>query len=95
GDSWAPVRPWTYDTGEACVNRLIPDANLTLKKLPNNYAEITSGAAHYKIVGMAPEEFPKLPKEDATHLVSLKGSTILDITRTPPVVFRAGVIDYP
>ncbi len=24
-----------------------------------------------------------------------KGSTILDITRTPPVVFRAGVIDYP
>jgi DNA polymerase-3 subunit beta len=60
---------------------LIPDANLTLKKLPNNYAEITSGAAHYKIVGMAPEEFPKLPKEDATHLVSLKGSTILEMIK--------------
>lgn len=60
---------------------LIPDANLTIKKLPNNYAEITSGAAHYKIVGMAPEEFPKLPKEDATHLVKLTGSTILEMIK--------------
>jgi DNA polymerase-3 subunit beta len=39
-----------------------PDAQVTVKKLPNNFAEITSGAAHYKIVGMAPEEFPKLPR---------------------------------
>ena len=40
----------------------LPDAHVTVKKLANNYAELTSGAAHYKIVGMAPEEFPKLPK---------------------------------
>lgn len=60
---------------------LSPDAMVTLKKLPNNYAELTSGAAHYKIVGMAPEEFPKLPKEDATNLVNLKGSTILEMIK--------------
>lgn len=60
---------------------LIPDAHLTIKKLPNNYAEITSGAAHYKIVGMAPEEFPKLPKEDASHLVKLTGSTLLEMIK--------------
>jgi DNA polymerase III subunit beta len=60
---------------------LIPDAHLTVKKLPNNYAEITSGAAHYKIVGMAPEEFPKLPKEDAGHLVKLTGSVILEMIK--------------
>lgn len=60
---------------------LIPDAALTLKKLPNNYAELTSGAAHYKIVGMAPEEFPKLPKEDASHLVELSGATVLEMIK--------------
>lgn len=60
---------------------LIPDAHLTIKKLPNNYAEITSGAAHYKIVGMAPEEFPKLPKEDAGHLVNLSGNTLLEMIK--------------
>ncbi|MFT3712780.1 MAG: DNA polymerase III subunit beta [Archangium sp.] len=60
---------------------LIPDAHLTLKKLPNNYAEITSGAAHYKIVGMAPEEFPKLPKEESGHAVKLTGATILEMIK--------------
>ena len=60
---------------------LIPDAHLTLKKLPNNYAEITSGAAHYKIVGMAPEEFPKLPKEESGHAVKLTGTTLLEMIK--------------
>jgi DNA polymerase-3 subunit beta len=60
---------------------LIPDAHLTVKKLPNNYAELTSGAAHYKIVGMAPEEFPKLPKEEAGHAVKLTGSAILEMIK--------------
>lgn len=60
---------------------LIPDAHLTIKKLPNNYAEITSGAAHYKIVGMAPEEFPKLPKEESGHAVKLTGATILEMIK--------------
>lgn len=63
------------------IVNLIPDANVTIKKLANNYAELTSGAAHYKIVGMAPEEFPKLPKEDASHLVTLTGAAILEMIK--------------
>jgi DNA polymerase-3 subunit beta len=59
----------------------LPEAYLTLKKLPNNYAEIISGSAHYKIVGMAPEEFPKLPKEESSHLVKLSGNTLLEMIR--------------
>ena len=59
----------------------VPDASVTVKKLPNNYAEITSGAAHYKIVGMAPEEFPKLPKEDAGQLVKVSGQTLAEMVR--------------
>lgn len=59
----------------------LPEAQLTLKKLPNNYAEISSGAAHYKIVGMAPEEFPKLPKEESAPLVKTTGTTLLEMVR--------------
>jgi DNA polymerase III subunit beta len=59
----------------------LPEAQLTLKKLPNNYAEITSGAAHYKIVGMAPEEFPKLPKEENAPLVKTTGTVLLEMIR--------------
>jgi DNA polymerase-3 subunit beta len=59
----------------------VPDAQVTVKKLANNFAEITSGAAHYKIVGMAPEEFPKLPREDASNLVKVSGSTLLEMIK--------------
>jgi DNA polymerase-3 subunit beta len=59
----------------------VPDAQVTVKKMPNNFAEITSGAAHYKIVGMAPEEFPKLPREDATNLVKVSGVTLLEMIK--------------
>ena len=59
----------------------LPEAQLTVKKLPNNYAEITSGPAHYKIVGMAPEEFPKLPKEENAPLVKIGGQTLLEMIK--------------
>ncbi|MBX7101878.1 MAG: DNA polymerase III subunit beta [Myxococcaceae bacterium] len=59
----------------------LPEAQLTVKKLPNNYAEITSGSAHYKIVGMAPEEYPKLPKEESATLVKLSGATLLEMIK--------------
>ena len=59
----------------------LPDAQVTLKKLPNNYAEIVSGSAHFKIVGMAPEEYPKLPKEESAPLVKLTGGTLLEMIR--------------
>src|SRR6478672_8542534 len=59
----------------------LPDAQVTLKKLPNNYAEIISGSAHFKIVGMAPEEYPKLPKEESAPLVNITGGTLLEMIK--------------
>ncbi len=59
----------------------LPEAQVTIAKLPNNYAEITSGAAHYKIVGMAAEEFPKLPREESAPLVKVPGTLLLDMIR--------------
>jgi DNA polymerase III subunit beta len=59
----------------------LPEAQVTIKKLPNNYAEITSGSAHFKIVGMAPEEYPKLPKEENAPLVKISGNTLLEMIK--------------
>ncbi|MBM4380747.1 MAG: DNA polymerase III subunit beta [Deltaproteobacteria bacterium] len=62
------------------VNNL-PEATLTVRKLPNNYAEITSGSAHFKIVGMAPEEYPRLPREENAPLVRVPGATLLEMIK--------------
>jgi DNA polymerase-3 subunit beta len=59
----------------------LPEAQVSLKKLPNNYVEITSGTAHFKIVGMAPEEYPKLPREDNAPLVKVNGAVLLEMIR--------------
>jgi DNA polymerase III subunit beta len=59
----------------------LPEAQVTVRKLPNNYAEITSGSAHFKIVGMAPEEYPKLPKEENAPLVKVSGGALLEMIK--------------
>jgi DNA polymerase-3 subunit beta len=59
----------------------LPEAMVTIRKLPNNYAEITSGAAHFKIVGMAAEEYPKLPKEENANLVKIPGPALLEMIK--------------
>jgi len=58
-----------------------PEAQLTLKRTSNNYVEITSGNSHFKIVGMAPEEYPKLPKEENAPLVKVNGTILLEMIK--------------
>ncbi|NOK18215.1 DNA polymerase III subunit beta [Corallococcus carmarthensis] len=59
----------------------LPDAEVTLKKLANNYVDISSGSAHFKIVGMAAEEYPKLPKEESAPLVQISGNVLLEMIK--------------
>ncbi len=59
----------------------LPEAFVTVKRLPNNYADISSGSAHFKIVGMAAEEYPKLPKEENATLVEVNGSLLLEMIK--------------
>jgi DNA polymerase-3 subunit beta len=59
----------------------LPEPYLTVRKLPNQYAEFTSGSAHFKIVGMSPEEYPKLPREENAPLVSVAGPVLLEMIR--------------
>lgn len=58
-----------------------PTSEVTITELENHHVEVRSGAARYKVVGMGAEEFPKLPKDDDAHLVSLPGSALLDLIR--------------
>jgi DNA polymerase III subunit beta len=59
----------------------LPEAFVTFKKLANNYVEISSGPSSFKIVGMAPEEYPKLPKEENASLVKVSGATMLEMVK--------------
>jgi DNA polymerase-3 subunit beta len=59
----------------------LPEPHVTVRKLPNQYAELQSGSAHFKIVGMSPEEYPKLPKEESASLVTVPGATLLEMIR--------------
>lgn len=58
-----------------------PESHVTLKRMQNNYVEITSGASHFKIVGMAPEEYPKLPREENAPLVKINGNILLEMIK--------------
>lgn len=59
----------------------LPEAKVTVKKLPNNHTEIVSGAAQYKIVGMGAEEYPQLPKDDAAQPVRVSGPVLLEMIK--------------
>jgi DNA polymerase-3 subunit beta len=41
--------------------RLLEDGDVTMRLLENNWVQIRSGRSHTKMVGMAPESFPRLP----------------------------------
>jgi DNA polymerase III subunit beta len=59
----------------------VPEQQITIRKLPNHYAEILSGTAHFKIVGMSPDEYPKLPREDDATSVTVSGEVLLEMIR--------------
>lgn len=59
----------------------LPESHVTLKKLANHHVELTSGSAQFKLVGMSPEEYPKLPKEESAGLTEVSGATLLEMIR--------------
>lgn len=59
----------------------VPEPFLTLKRLPNSYVEISSGAAHFKVVGMPADDYPKLPKDEGTPMAPVPGATLLEMVK--------------
>lgn len=55
----------------------LPEATVTLRKQENHYVELKSGSASFRIVGMAADQFPPLPKEEKANLAKIDGKALL------------------
>ena len=58
------------------IIREVPNEQVQLKRLENEWVEIRSGKSVFKIVGMDAREFPQFPKFDSKELSSTPSSTI-------------------
>ena len=59
------------------IVRALPEATVTLKKASNNWLEVKSGAAEFRIVGLPAEEFPATPRFDKLQSVPVKPDDLL------------------
>lgn len=57
------------------IVRSLPEGSVTLKRAANNWVEITSGKISYKVVGMAAEGFPALPRFEDVEFFPIDGRT--------------------
>ena len=65
------------------IVRALPENDVVLKKSGNNYLEVKSGAAEFKIVGLPAEDFPALPKFERVTFVDVPPASLLEqIERT-------------
>jgi DNA polymerase-3 subunit beta len=58
------------------IVREIPNQQVQLKRLENDWVEVRSGKTVFKIVGMEAKEFPQFPKFDGKALSTTPASTI-------------------
>lgn len=61
------------------IVREAPEEVLQLKQLDNNWVEIKSGRANFKIVGMDAREFPQFPKFEKEKLSPLPAKTLREM----------------
>ncbi len=73
--------------GAVCVSarhlydivKALPEATVTLRRAQNNYLEVKSGPAEFRIVGMPAEDFPALPRFDKVPFVAVEATRLLDL----------------
>ncbi len=63
------------------IVRELPEETLSFKSLENNWAEIISGKAKFKMVGMSPEEFPKIPEPKKMKNFKISSETLKEMIR--------------
>lgn len=54
------------------IVRSLPDATLSLKRAANNWVELNCGKVSYKVVGMAADGFPALPRFEDVELFPIE-----------------------
>jgi DNA polymerase III subunit beta len=61
------------------IVRTLPEQGVTLKKAQNNYLELKSGPAEFRIVGLPAEDFPALPRFDKVPFADVDPSLLLEM----------------
>jgi DNA polymerase-3 subunit beta len=61
------------------IIREVPDEQIRLKRLDNDWVEIRSGKSVFKIVGMEAREFPQFPQIDSRALSTTPGSSLKEM----------------
>lgn len=61
------------------IVRALPDQSVTLKRAQNNYLEVKSGPAEFRIVGLPSEDFPALPKFDKVPFADVPPALLLEM----------------
>src|SRR5512138_3561715 len=61
------------------IVRALPETTVTLKRGQNNYLEVRSGSAEFRIVGLPAEDFPALPRFDKVPFDDVDPALLLDM----------------
>jgi DNA polymerase-3 subunit beta len=61
------------------IVKALPGEELTIRRADNNWAEIKSGRAEYRLVGMADRDFPKLPNHREVAFAKLDSQVLRDM----------------
>jgi DNA polymerase-3 subunit beta len=59
------------------IVRALPETTVTLKKASNNFLEVKSGAAEFRIVGLPAEDFPAMPRHEKLQAAAVKPAELL------------------
>ena len=61
------------------IVRSLPEKDAVLKRASNNYLELRSGAAEFRIVGLPADDFPALPRFEKVQLVPIDPKPMLEM----------------
>ena len=61
------------------IVKALPEKDVVLKRAQNNWLELRSGPAEFRIVGLAAEDFPALPRFEKVAFVTVPPRSVLEM----------------
>ncbi len=61
------------------VVRSLPEKQVSLRRSGNDWLEVKSGSAEFKLVGLPPDDFPALPRFEKVQLVEVQAADLLQM----------------
>ena len=61
------------------IVRSLPEGEVTLRRMPNDRVEITSGKARFRLVGASADDFPSLPDVEHVPMVDLSADVLSEM----------------